>query len=200
MRRFTLAVCSIVLLSLVVSGFLATRASKQQLAEQVIETKMTGTVPGQTMRDMARRSAMIITGQCVETRTNWIERTLYTVATVSVGETIKGDPSSTVNVLLPGGIDIKRNIPVAMTFAGAPVMFQNDKVLLFLANSNAMPNSYSIMGFAQGKFTIVEKGGEPMVSPNQAVAPMNDAAWVGRSNAQMTRLSDFVARIREYLR
>jgi hypothetical protein len=200
MRRFPLAVCSIFLLSLVASGFWATRATKQQQAEQVIETEMPGMAPGVTMRDMARESAMIVTGQCVKTDSVWVERTLYTVATVSVGETIKGDTSSTVNVLLPGGIDTRRKFPVAMRFPGAPVMFQNDKVLLFLANSDAMPNSYSIMGFAAGKFRIVEKDGEPMVSPNQATVPMDSAAGVVRGNVQMTRLSDFVARIRGYLR
>jgi len=202
MRRFPLAVCSVLLLGLVASGFWATRATKQQASEQIIETANATLSPGLlTMRDMAQGSAMIVTGQCTGTRSTWVDRTLYTIATISVSETIKGDPSTTVEVALLGGADVNRKIPVAMHFPGAPVIQPQEEVFLFLTPAEPMTGSYSIMGYAQGKLSIVEnEQGEKMVSRNPARTRINSASGVMRGNVQMTKLSEFKEKVREYLR
>ncbi|MCI0660989.1 MAG: hypothetical protein L0220_07945 [Acidobacteria bacterium] len=200
MRRFPLAVCSILLLSLVVSGLWATRATKTQLTEQYREATNPTNVTGLTMGEMAQGAERIVTGQCLGTRSTWVGRTLYTIATVQVSETIKGEPEATLNVLLPGGIDANRKIPVGMNFPGAPLMQRGEESFLFLIPADAMPGSYSVMGYAQGKLSIVaNQDGEKMVSANSARVPMNSATGVVRGNAQMTRLSEFRDRVKAYL-
>jgi len=150
---------------------------------------------------MAQGSAMIVTGQCIGTRSTWVDRTLYTIATISVSDTIKGDPSTTVEVALLGGADVNRKIPVAMHFPGAPVIQPQEEVFLFLTPAEPMAGSYSIMGYAQGKLSIVEnEQGEKMVSRTPARTRINSASGVMRGNVQMTRLSEFKEKVREYLR
>jgi hypothetical protein len=201
MRRFPLAVCSLFLFGLIASGFWATRATKPQEPEQVREISPPGMVPDLTMRDMAIESTMIVTGQCIGTRSTWVERTLYTLATVSVSDTIKGEPSSTVTVALPGGIDPNRKIAVAMTFPGAPIIRPQEKVFLFLRPAVSMAGSYSVMGYSQGKLSIVEnEQGVEMVSRSQTMPQINSAAGIVRGNIQMTNLAEFKKKVKEYLR
>jgi len=200
MRRFPLVVCSILLLSLVVSGLWATRATKTQLAEQYLEVTNPSNATGLDMRQMSQGATTIVTGQCIGTRSTWVGRTLYTIATVQVSETIKGDPQTTVNVAIPGGIDLNRNIPLEMKYPGAPLMQRGEESFLFLIPATAMPGSYSVMGYAQGKLSIVaNQDGEKMVTPNSARVPMNNANGVVRGNAPMTRLSVFKDRVKAYL-
>jgi hypothetical protein len=202
MRRFPLAVCSILLLGLVASGLWVTRATKPQQADQYMDAAPRGIVQGMTMKDMAQRSAMILAGQCLQTQSTWVGRTLYTEATVSVSDTIKGEQLPTVKILLPGGADPRRRIPVAMTFPGAPVMTKNSNYLLFLRNSETMPGSFSVMGYAQGQFSIFKSAdGEEMVASSPArITQMNSAHGVVRGTGQMIRLSEVKKQIQEYLR
>ena len=43
-----------------------------------------------SLEDMVDQSDVIAIGNCVETRSVWVDRTLVTLATVSVSETLKG--------------------------------------------------------------------------------------------------------------
>src|SRR5262245_2729598 len=140
MRRFPLVVCSFLLLSLVVSGLWATRATKIQQTEQYLEVSNPGNVTSLDMREMSQGATMIVTGQCLGTRSTWVGRTLYTIATVQVSETIKGDQQSKIDVILPGGIDLNRKIPLAMNFPGAPLMQRGEESFLFLIPATAMPS------------------------------------------------------------
>jgi hypothetical protein len=62
-------------------------------------------------KQMSLQSELILTGKCDGTRTVWMGRTLVTLATISVGEVIKGHPTETVTVAVPGGIDASRRFP-----------------------------------------------------------------------------------------
>jgi hypothetical protein len=61
-----------------------------------------------------------------------------------------------VTVALPGGVDVNRRIPVAMSYPAAPVILQQENVLLFLTPQELVAGSYSVVGFSQGKFSLVE--------------------------------------------
>jgi len=153
------------------------------------------------MQDMVAQSELIVTGRCLSTRSVWIDRSLVTIATISVGETIKGSEASTVDVVLPGGADSNRRIPVAMTYPGAPTIQPQEDVFLFLTQAGVIANSYAVMGFAQGKFSIVENNqGEKLVSRDLTKVRLQAGAGVVRGNFQTTYLSDFKAKVREYLR
>src|SRR4029453_12747084 len=61
-------------------------------------------------RDLALQSDLIVTGRAVDTRIFWANegRSLFTLVSVAVDDTLKGDQSSTITVALPGGVDAAR--------------------------------------------------------------------------------------------
>src|SRR5690242_16311605 len=73
-----------------------------------------------TNQEMAQSAAVIATGKCVGLRSAWQGRTLVTIATIAVSETLKGDAAATLTVTLPGGVDLQRKFPIASAYAGAP--------------------------------------------------------------------------------
>lgn len=109
-----------------------------------------------TEADMVKEASIIITGHCTNLQSQWVGRTLVTLATIQVSEALKGNAGSTVTVALPGGVDSNRRIPVAMNFPAAPVILQKENVLLFLTPQQLVAGSYSVVGFSQGKFTVAE--------------------------------------------
>lgn len=109
-----------------------------------------------TESDMVQESALIVTGHCTHQQSQWVGRTLVTLATIQVTEALKGDPGTTVTVVLPGGADSNRKIPVAMSYPAAPQIYQQEDVLLFLVPEDLVAGGYSIAGFSQGKFTLAE--------------------------------------------
>lgn len=154
-----------------------------------------------TLQEMTAQSDLILTGECVGTRSVWIDRTLVTLATVAVDEAIKGDPGSMVEVALPGGIDSNRRVPIAMTYPGAPQMQANEEVFLFLTRGEGMGDAYVVSGFAQGKYSIVEnERGEKHVSRDLTRVRLERGPGVRRGQAESLPLQAFKQRVRGHLR
>lgn len=109
-----------------------------------------------TEADMIQEASVILTGHCTNLQSQWVDRTLVTLATIQVSEVLKGSAGSTVTVVLPGGVDSNRRIPVAMSYPAAPEIYSQEKVLLFLTSEDLVAGGYSIVGFSQGKFTLVD--------------------------------------------
>ncbi|MEK6407842.1 MAG: hypothetical protein AABN34_12840 [Acidobacteriota bacterium] len=138
----------------------------------------------------------------MDSRTAWIEdgRVLVTLATVTVDEVIKGTAASTLTVVLPGGVDLDRRIPVAMTYAGAPTMASQEEVFLFLTGEERVTNGYAVMGFAQGKLSVIrDEDGEKLVSSDLTKVRGNKGPGVVRGNRQFVSLSEFKAKVKGYL-
>jgi hypothetical protein len=116
--------------------------------------------------DLATQAELIVIGECIGVTTVWIDRNLYTLATINVREVLKGYQTVQVTVALPGGVDANRRIPVAMTYPGAAQIAPNEEVFLFLVGANEeVAGSYAIVGHAQGKLSIVpDAHGTPMVT------------------------------------
>jgi hypothetical protein len=108
---------------------------------------------------LAAESSDIVVGNVTNLRSVWVDRTLVTLVTVSVSESIKGSGASEVTVVVPGGIDTSRAVHVAMLYPGAPMMSLSEEVVLFL-NSAGSPveNAYAIVGFSQGRFSVMRDG------------------------------------------
>ncbi|HEX9942932.1 MAG TPA: hypothetical protein VGG03_13015 [Thermoanaerobaculia bacterium] len=117
-----------------------------------------------TETELIQEAETIVTGRCIRLQSQWVERDLVTLATLSVSEVLKGQAGSEITVVLPGGIDANRPIPVAMTFPAAPEILLQEDVLLFLTGEERVLDGYSIVGFSQGKFTVVEAGGQKMAT------------------------------------
>lgn len=109
-----------------------------------------------TEGEMVGESEIIVTGRCTNLESRWLDRDLVTLATIEVTEVLKGAAATTITVVLPGGIDSNRPIPIAMTFPAAPEIFSQEAVLLFLTGEDRLADGYSIVGFSQGKFTLAE--------------------------------------------
>ncbi len=197
MKKAVLAVCCSLLIAFVVASLRTSRAINQQQPDQMASVT---TSTDLTMQDMTQRSELIIMGQCTETRSTWVEgRRLVTLATISVSDAIKGS-ASTVTVALPGGIDSNRKHPIAMNYPGAPTIQPQENVFLFLTPADTTANAYAVMGYAQGKFSIVKNdAGQDMVSRDPSKMRINRAVGVMRGQQQLTPLSEFKERIKGYL-
>src|SRR5688572_9226009 len=99
-------------------------------------------------------SDVIVTGTCTNLESIWINdgRNLVTLATINVSDVLKGSVGSTITVVLPGGTDANRRIPVAMSYPGAPTIGSDEEVFLFLTQEDQVADAYAVVGFAQGKF------------------------------------------------
>jgi hypothetical protein len=199
MRKPVLAVCCALLIAFVVTSLRASRAINPQQPDQMAPVTMSNDL---SMQEMTQRSVMIITGQCTETRSTWVDgRRLVTLATILVSDAIKGPSASTITVALPGGFDSNRKHPIAMSYPGAPTMQVGEDVALFLMHSDSPANTYAVAGYAQGKFSIVkDKEGRDMVSRDLSKMHISKTVGVVRGQRQLIPLSQFKETIRGYLK
>ena len=198
-KLFYSVCCLLILVVLTASGLRRTKA-------------VTGTAPDVgnpsfaltdevSERQLALQSELILSGQCLGTRTAWVGRTLVTLATVSVGDVVKGQPAETVAVALPGGLDASRAVPISVSYEGAPRILPKEEVFLFLTRRPEVPLGYVVAGYAQGKFSIVEdEQGQKHVSRDLTKVRLRSRAGVGRGNVLKASLAEFKERIRGYLR
>jgi hypothetical protein len=150
-------------------------------------------------QDMTQSSDAIVVGRVTQTRSQWIGKQLVTIANVQISETLKGDAKPTMEVILPGGVDTKRRVPVAMTYAGAPTLRRNEEVLLFVERTELRPNAMVISGFSQGKYNVVlDKSGTAMVTRGADGKSLRSAQLSIGNNDRRT-LAEFRREINSYL-
>jgi len=109
-----------------------------------------------TEADLIQDAEIIVTGHCSQVQSHWVDRDLVTLATIQVSEVLKGQAGAQVTVVLPGGVDANRPVPIAMSFPGAPEIAKQEDVLLFLTSEDRVANGYAIVGWSQGKFSLVD--------------------------------------------
>lgn len=152
------------------------------------------------LRTLAANADLIVAGKCLATQSRWVEnnRILVTVATVEVDETLKGGERSSIDVVLPGGSDANRKFPVAMTYPGAPSMQEGEEVFLFLNADDLVPGGFSVTGFNQGKFSIVEDdSGEKVIS--NSLVQGRAARSAGGGPRSLETLSGFKQMVKAYV-
>jgi hypothetical protein len=173
-------------------------ASPRALPAPVPRAGMTAIDVGTLLsrRELAVQSAQIVVGTAVDRMTQWSAdgRNLYTLVTVAVEQTLKGDASESVIVALPGGIDANRRIPIAMTYPGGPQIGHGEEAVLFLTPADdEVPGARAITGFSQGKF-VIESGPPP--DPSLRMQRAERTVRVGDSSVP---LSAFLDEIRSYI-
>ena len=200
MKTKTLAISILILIALIVSARWATTADNAPPAD-ALQANDTTLALALSLEEMVSQSDVIAIGNCVETRSVWIDRSLVTLATVAVSESLKGAPGETLTVVLPGGVDANRRIPVAMTYPGAPSLTPGENVFLFLTSDSEVGNGYNVAGFAQGKFSIVtDEDGEPMVSRDLTKMSLQGEKGVRRGGSNLTPLKSLKEQVRGYLK
>ncbi|TQV86076.1 hypothetical protein FKG94_00510 [Exilibacterium tricleocarpae] len=108
--------------------------------------------------DMVDSAVSIIHGRCTGVTSQWVKGSLVTKATISVTDTLKGIVDREITLVVPGGVDRTRAVPVAVTYPGIPTLTPNEEMILFLENSNRLTNAYSLVGFSQGFYAVVNNG------------------------------------------
>jgi hypothetical protein len=149
-------------------------------------------------KDLTTQSDVIVVGRALDSSSRWIGRMLVTAVKVQVRESLKGGGSAVVEVLLPGGIDATRRVPVGMAVPGAPRIQRNEDVFLFLAHDTNV-GGYVVTGFAQGKFSIVTQRGRQMVSRDARGSQLAEGTSLSRGTATLTPLADFRREIATYI-
>jgi hypothetical protein len=202
MKKKLYALSGVFLIVLVIAGLWATKAVNITGVAQPQDPAATSLAPGLSMQQLVEGASSIVIGTCLETKSQWVERRLVTLATVSVAETLKGDAGGNVTVVLPGGIGSKGKFQLAMTYAGAPQIYREEKVALFLVPAqDEVANGYVVMDFAQGKFSIAEdNAGEPLVTRDMTRATMQRGVGPTRGNPQSIPLAEFKALVKSYLK
>jgi len=200
MKKKLFALSGVFLIVLVIAGLWATRATDINGVQQAMQPT-TSPASGMSVEQLAQGAALIVVGDCTGTKSQWVERRLYTLATVTVKESLKGSAPEKVTIAIPGGIDSTRRFPIAMTYAGAPQFSLGEGVVVFLDDiQSEIPDSYSVMGFAQGKFSINKASdGEPVVMRDMTKATVQRGPGAIRGNLQSVKLSEFKELVRSYL-
>ena len=201
MKNIALTIC-LIFVVLLMSARWSSKALNAPPIRDVIQTPAdTSLANGLSISDMTDRSDLIAIGSCVDTKSVWVDRTLMTLATISVGETLKGSELGTIAVALPGGIDANRRFPVEMSYPGAPRITPGEDVFLFLNANGEVGGSYTLTGFSQGKFSIVkDEDGETFVTRDLTKTMLKDNNGVRRGSADMTSLSSLKAQVKARLR
>jgi hypothetical protein len=199
MKKILLVSCLLIVIALLVSTRWGPKAVDAP-AQDTLGTPDTTLAVALSVQDMTSQSDVIAIGNCVETKSVWVDRTLVTLATISVSESLKGSGASTVTVELPGGIDANRKIPIAMTYPGAPSVTPGENVFLFLTATGEVGGSYNVTGFSQGKFSIVtDEDGEQMVSRNLAKTSLKSNNGVRRGGADLMPLAHLKQQVQGYI-
>jgi hypothetical protein len=182
-------------MALLVSAGWATKAVNAP-PQDVVSTPDTSLAVALSLEDMVKQSDVIAIGNCIDTKSVWVDQSLVTLATVSVTESLKGD-ASTLTVALPGGVDANRKIPVAMTYPGAPQIRPGENVFLFLSAESDVAGSYTVAGFSQGKFSIVtDEDGQEVVSRDLRKTELKGDNGVRRGQNSMTPLATLKAEVK----
>ena len=199
MKKITLASCILIVLALLISTRWGTKADDAP-ASNTLGTPDTTLAVALSLEDMVDQSDVIAIGNCSSTRSAWVDGTLVTLATVSVSETLKGAESESLTVVVPGGVDANRQVPVAVSYPGAPRLTPGENVFLFLNSDVDYGLGYNVAGFAQGKFSIVDdEDGEPVVSRDLTKMSLQGNNGVRRGGANAIPLASFKDQVKARL-
>lgn len=199
MKKITLASCILVVLALLVSARWGTKADDAPPSDTLGTPDTTLTV-ALSLEDMVAQSDVIAIGNCLDTKSVWTDGTLVTLATVSVTESLKGAESGPLTVVLPGGIDANRKIPIAVSYPGAPRLTPGEDVFLFLTSDTDSGMGYNVAGFSQGKFSIVnDEDGVPVVSRDLTKIALQGNNGVRRGGANVIPLATFKEQVKSRL-
>lgn len=107
-----------------------------------------------SLDELVSHADTIAVGTCEKTEAIWLDRKIYTVATIRVGRPIKGETvaDNIIRVYILGG-RVRKPMPVKMNVPGAAQVMQGEEMLLFL-KSRCSKGQHRFVGMAQGKIPV----------------------------------------------
>ncbi|TDF42273.1 hypothetical protein EYS14_05445 [Alteromonadaceae bacterium M269] len=109
----------------------------------------------QSFDDMVQSASACVVAEKVSVEYLDVQGSMVTLTTFQVNDTAFGEVGETIVVRTAGGVKKRGKISTAEVVAGSPRFFDNSQSLLLL-NENNGTNDYSIVGFSQGVFNVVE--------------------------------------------
>ena len=201
MKKITIGICGLVLIALLASTYAARNPVQDPAPANTLNPSEVSLAIDLSIDQMTAESDLIAIGSCLGTQSVWVDRTLVTLANISVQEVLKGEDSSTITVALPGGVDANRKVPIAMTYPGAPRITPDEKVFLFLVRDDQVPGGYTVSGFSQGKFSIQkDENGQEVVSRDLTETALKGTTGIRRGGATQTPLSGLKNQVLRQLR
>jgi hypothetical protein len=201
MKKITIGICGLVLIALLASTYAARNPVQDPAPANTVNPSELSVAIDLSIDQMTAESDLIAIGSCLSTQSVWVDRTLVTLANISVQEVLKGEDSSTITVALPGGVDANRKIPIAMTYPGAPRITPDEKVFLFLVRDDQVGGGYTISGFSQGKFSIQkDEDGQEVVSRDLTETALKGKTGIRLGGPTKTPLSGLKNQVMRQLR
>lgn len=115
-----------------------------------------------TLDEMIAKSTAIVRGKVVSSWAGFSGPVIYTHYTIQVSEQLKGDPTGSVEVAIPGG-EVKG---MRQSFSGAPVLTAGAEYVLLLWTAQGAPTQ--VIGLTQGLFSLPHDGGADPVATRAA--------------------------------
>lgn len=108
-----------------------------------------------SLDDLVAHADTIIVGRCEKTENIWLDRKIYTIATIRVSQSVKGKASAdnSIKVCIPGG-RVDKPIPVKLHVPGAAKVVQGEEMVLFLKARGIKKQQHRFVGMSQGKIPI----------------------------------------------
>jgi hypothetical protein len=142
---------------------------------------------------LAAGSEAVARVRCSSAESRWENGSIWTVATVKVVETLKGNLPREIAVRLPGG----RVGHLTATVDGTPKFNPGDEAVVFLERSRA--RGFTVAGWVEGTFRISRdprSGGEIVTQDSSAFAVFDTATRTFRTEGiRRMPIEEFRARI-----
>ena len=155
-------------------------------------TAIASTVVPLSVSDMTGRSRQIFHGVCIEARADIVDGDIVTRFRFAVAEGLKGVPTDTLDVVLPGGtLD-----GIRYRITGMPNFVPGEEVVLFLTRPDSAGRVWPV-GLAQGGFRVRrETDSPPRVRRNFAGLRFQGSARAAGIQADDLRLDDLLDEVR----
>jgi hypothetical protein len=118
--------------------------------------------------ELTRRANLVVHGLVTARSTTWIGRVIYTLYDVSVQETLKGAPRTTVSIAVVGGArgNVRLSVP------GAPDLQNGEQVVIFATPLQGA--TFTPIGTFDGIVRVRQGNGAATVAPRGRPEPLDD--------------------------
>jgi len=128
----------------------------------------------------------IVVGKCEKKETAWIEKRIFTIATIAVSQCAKGQTAGgqKIQVYTLGG-SVKEPLPVTMHVPGAETISVGEEMLLFLERFGDRKQFRRVVGMSQGKLPVAD---DPMTKEKTVGfdLPVKGVRWVDKGGKAVT--------------
>lgn len=156
--------------------------------------------PQLSLADLTRAADAIVLATAIRGESLWVDRDLVTRVTLEVESTLQGTTADRIHVLVSGGVDADRRIPIASVVPGQPRIHRGERMLLFLRALETGPAEYSLVGDAQGRFVLLpDASTETVATRDLSALHLVTGDEIVRGSATAVPLSHLVERIRRLL-